>query len=86
VCSSDLVSAARAFAMPGDNLLYVAVSGLEIDGDVLEGPGVAPDIEVARPVPYAQGADPVLDVAVDFLVGRARSRTAPQGDAPSRSN
>ncbi|MBX9592090.1 MAG: PDZ domain-containing protein [Hyphomonadaceae bacterium] len=84
--TAGAVSAARAFAMPGDNLLYVAVSGLEIDGDVLEGPGVAPDIEVARPVPYAQGADPVLDVAVDFLVGRARSRTAPQGDAPSRSN
>ncbi len=62
--TAGAVSAARAFAMPGGNLLYVAVSGLEVDGDVLEGPGVAPDVEVARPLPYAQGADPVLDAAV----------------------
>lgn len=84
--TAGAVSAARAFAMPGGNLLYVAVSGLEIDGEVLEGPGVAPDIEVARPVPYAQGADPLMDVAVDYLAGRARSRTAPQHNAPSGSN
>jgi C-terminal processing protease CtpA/Prc len=53
--------------MPGGNLLYVAVSGLEVDGDVLEGAGVAPDIEVARPLAYSQGADPVLDKALDVL-------------------
>ncbi len=74
--TAGAVSAASAFAMPGGNLLYVAVSGLEIDGEVLEGPGVAPDIEVARPIPYAQGADPVLDRAVDVLVGRAKARGA----------
>lgn len=84
--TAGAVSAASAFAMPGGNLLYVAVSGLEIDGEVLEGPGVAPDIEVARTIPYAQGADPVLDVAVDYLAARARLRAAPQYDAPSRSN
>lgn len=72
--TAGAVSAASAFAMPGGNLLYVAVSGLEIDGEVLEGPGVAPDIEVARPIPYAQGADPVLDRAVDVLVDRAKAR------------
>lgn len=72
--TAGAVSAASAFAMPGGNLLYVAVSGLEIDGEVLEGPGVAPDIEVARPISYAQGADPVLDRAVDVLVGRAKAR------------
>ena len=52
------MSAARAFAMPGGNLLYVAVTGLEIDGEILEGPGVAPDIEVARPLPYARAPIP----------------------------
>ncbi len=72
--TAGAVSAASAFAMPGGNLLYVAVSGLEIDGEVLEGPGVAPDIEVARPIPYAQGADPVLDRAIDVLVDRAKAR------------
>lgn len=72
--TAGAVSAASAFAMPGGNLLYVAVSGLEIDGEVLEGPGVAPDIEVARPIPYAQGADPVLDRAIDVLVASAKAR------------
>jgi carboxyl-terminal processing protease len=74
--TAGAVSAASAFAMPGGNLLYVAVSGLEIDGEVLEGPGVSPDIEVTQPIPYAQGADPVLDRAVDVLVGSAKGRGA----------
>ena len=62
--TAGAVSAAAAFAMPGGDLLYLAVTGLEIDGEILEGPGVAPDIEVPRPVPYANGADPVLDAAL----------------------
>jgi carboxyl-terminal processing protease len=70
--TAGAVSAARAFGMPGGNLLYLAVSGLEIDGEILEGPGVAPDIEVARPLPYAQGADPVLEAAVEALSARAK--------------
>jgi carboxyl-terminal processing protease len=81
--TAGAVSAAQAFAMPGGNLLYVAVSGLEVDGDVLEGPGVAPDIEVARPLPYAQGADAVLGAAVEYLAGPARLRAAPQHERPS---
>lgn len=81
--TAGAVSAASAFAMPGGNLLYVAVSGLEIDGEVLEGPGVAPDIEVARTIPYAQGADPVLDKAVDVLVGGAEARRRAEPSAKS---
>jgi carboxyl-terminal processing protease len=71
--TAGAVSAARAFAMPGGNLLYVAVSGLEVDGEILEGPGVAPDIEVVRPLPYPQGADPVLQKAVEVLAAKASS-------------
>lgn len=83
--TAGAVSAARAFAMPGGNLLYVAVSGLEIDGEVLEGPGVAPDIEVARPVPYAQGADPVLATAVEVLAGKSKAGTPLPQDRKSTS-
>jgi carboxyl-terminal processing protease len=72
--TAGAVSAASAYAMPGGNLLYLAVTGLEIDGEVLEGPGVAPDIEVARSIPYAQGADPVLDAAVEFLARQPAPR------------
>ena len=68
--TAGAASAARAFAMPGGNLLYVAVSGLEVDGEVLEGLGVAPDIEVARPLPYARGADPVLEKAIAILAAK----------------
>jgi carboxyl-terminal processing protease len=58
--------------MPGDLLLYVAVSGLEFDGKPLEGAGVTPDQRVERPLPYAAGADPVLDAAVNKLAGAAK--------------
>jgi carboxyl-terminal processing protease len=80
--TAGAVSAAQAFVMPGGNLLYLAVTGLEIDGDILEGPGVAPDLEVARPVPYSNGADPVLDAAVDYLARKA----PPHAPGPPRGS
>jgi carboxyl-terminal processing protease len=83
--TAGAVSAASAFVMPGGNLLYLAVTGLEIDGDILEGPGVAPDIEVARPIPYAKGADPVLEAAAELLAGKAGPRQ-PEQAAPGGSN
>ncbi len=84
--TAGAVSAARAFVMPGSNLLYLAVTGLEVDGDTLEGPGVAPDIEVARPIPYSNGADPVLDAGVEHLARKAASRVQPEQAQPSGSN
>jgi carboxyl-terminal processing protease len=72
--TAGAVSGGGAFLMPGNNLLYLAISGLEIDGEVLEGPGVAPDLEVARPIPFSAGADPVLDAAVDHFARRAKGR------------
>jgi carboxyl-terminal processing protease len=83
--TAGAVSAASAYAMPGGNLLYLAVTGLEVDGDILEGTGVAPDIEVARPIPYSNGADPVLDTAVELLARKAAPRQ-PEPAAPSGSN
>jgi carboxyl-terminal processing protease len=66
--TAGAVTSGAAFVMPGDMLLYVAVVGLEFDGRPLEGIGVTPDYRVERPLPYAAGADPVLDAAVDLLV------------------
>jgi carboxyl-terminal processing protease len=79
--TAGAVSAAAAFAMPGGNLLYLAVMGLEIDGEILEGPGVAPDIAVPRPLPYSGGADPVLDAALGELV-KQPARPAPAQQEP----
>ncbi len=71
--------------MPGGDLRNLAVTGLEIDGEILEGPGVAPDVEVARPLPYANGADPVLEAGIAALARREAPPAAP-ANAPSRSN
>jgi carboxyl-terminal processing protease len=79
--TAGAVSAAAAFAMPGGNLLYLAVMGLEIDGEILEGPGVAPDIAVPRPLPYSGGADPVLDAALAELA-KQPARVAPTQQEP----
>jgi len=69
--TAGAVSSGATHVIPGDLLLYVAVSGLELDGQYLEGTGVAPDHLVQRPLPYAAGADPVLDAAIELLAKRA---------------
>ena len=68
--TAGAVSSGAVHVMPGDLLLYVAVSGLEFDGQRLEGAGVAPDYLVQQPLPYAAGADPVLDAAIELLAKR----------------
>jgi carboxyl-terminal processing protease len=68
--TAGAVIAGRAFVMPGETLLYVAIRGLEIDGVQLEGKGVEPDVRVERPLPYADGADPVLDAALSLATGK----------------
>jgi carboxyl-terminal processing protease len=83
--TAGAVSAAAAYVMPEGELLYLAVTGLEIDGEILEGPGVAPDVEAARPLPYANGADPALDAAIAYFAGRAKAPAAAP-NAPSRGN
>jgi carboxyl-terminal processing protease len=76
--TAGAVSGAGAWVMPGGNVLTLAVSGFKVDGEVLEGPGIAADIEVARPIPYAAGADPVLEAALDHL-----ARVPPQPSQPA---
>lgn len=70
--TAGAVSAAVLYDMPGGNRLYMAIMGLTVDGDVLEGVGVGPDITVERPLPYAGGADPVLDSAMAHLAAKAK--------------
>ena len=65
--TAGAVTGSLAYAMPGGFLLLVASDLLEFDGKSLEGVGVAPDRRIERPLPYAAGADPVLDAAIDHL-------------------
>ncbi len=54
-------------------LLYLAVQGVEVDGEVLEGRGVEPDHVVPYELPYAAEVDPQLNRATEVL-GRGNER------------
>ncbi len=57
--------AGRAYVLPDDSLLELAVSDTVIDNDLrLEGIGIEPDISVASPLAYAAGKDPQREAAV----------------------
>nr|WP_244512699.1 S41 family peptidase [Ensifer sp. LC163] len=61
--------AGRAYILPDDSLLEIAVSDAVIDGNVrLEGTGIAPDIGVDFPLAYAAGRDPQREAAVSELL------------------
>lgn len=60
--------AGRAFLLPDDSLLELAVSDAVIDeGLKLEGRGVDPDIPVPFTLPYAAGRDPQFDAAMEEM-------------------
>jgi carboxyl-terminal processing protease len=68
--TAGAVLAARAFMLRDHSLLLVAVTDVLVDGERLEGQGVAPDVEVPFQLPYAQGHDPQLAEAIRLLVAR----------------
>ncbi len=60
--------AGRAYLLPDDSLLEIAVSDAVIGDDTrLEGSGVPPDIPVPFSLPYAAGKDPQRDAAIDEM-------------------
>lgn len=61
--------AGKPVPLPDGGLLYLAVEDVWVDGERLEGAGVAPDVEVGDLLPYAAGADPQLDRAVELAAG-----------------
>ncbi len=63
------VLAATAFLIGDEGLLLLAVEDVLVDGQRLEGIGVAPTIEVAFDPRYAAGRDPQLERAVQILSG-----------------
>ncbi len=65
--TTKAVLAATAFMMHDGSLLLLAVDDVRVDGERLEGVGVAPTIEVPFQVDYAGGVDPQLARAVEVL-------------------
>lgn len=55
------------FAFSDGSLLYLAVQDVRVDGEILEGKGVAPDIAVPMPIEYLGGRDVQLEKAVEYL-------------------
>jgi carboxyl-terminal processing protease len=74
--TAGAVVAGRAYFLPDNSLLEVAVLDVHVDGERLEGRGVAPQIEVPFDIRYADGADPQLDRALDELSGRLAAEDA----------
>jgi carboxyl-terminal processing protease len=64
--SAGALLAARAFLLDG-GLLLLPVADVAVDGERLEGRGVTPTMEVPFDLPYAAGADPQLERALDEL-------------------
>ncbi len=72
--TAGAVAGGSLFPLPDGGGLYVAVEALRVDGHVLEGQGVMPDVVVERSLPYANGVDPQLDRALDEAERKARER------------
>ncbi len=66
--SAGALLAGRAFLLPDDSLLELAVSDAVIGDDVrLEGRGIQPDLPVPFSLPYAAGQDPQRDAAIEEM-------------------
>jgi len=76
--TAGAVLSGTVFMLPDDSLLEVAGGDALVDGVVLEGVGVEPDVKVAFPLPFANGDDPQLDSALDVVVQELRA--APTAD------
>ncbi len=67
--TAGAVVAGRAIVLSDWSFLYLAVFDVRVDGERLEGVGVEPDVVVERPIPYAAGADPQLERALEVAAG-----------------
>jgi carboxyl-terminal processing protease len=65
------VMAGRPFVLADGSLLYLAVQDVRVDDVRLEGRGVPVDVEVPAALPYAAGADPQRERALDVAAERA---------------
>jgi carboxyl-terminal processing protease len=63
--------AGTAFLLSDGSLLILAVEDAAVDGERIEGKGVAPSIEVPFDIRYAAGKDPQLDKAIAVLADGA---------------
>jgi carboxyl-terminal processing protease len=70
--TAGAVTAGKAFLLSDGTLLYLARAEVLVDGERLEGVGVAPDVEVPFDIRYSAGSDPQLERAIETLLGELR--------------
>jgi carboxyl-terminal processing protease len=75
--TAGAVLGGRPFILSDESLLLLAVSDVRVDGVRLEGVGVAPDVAVARIIPYSDGRDEQLDAGVRELLTMVEGRVTP---------
>jgi carboxyl-terminal processing protease len=63
--TAGAVLAGRPFLLHDGSLLYLAVADVKVDGERLEGVGVAPEVAVPWSLPYTEGKDPQLERALE---------------------
>jgi carboxyl-terminal processing protease len=68
--TAGFVVGGRPYMLSDGSVLYLAVMDAVVDGERLEGVGVAPDISVSDGLDYAAGADPQLERALEAAVRR----------------
>jgi carboxyl-terminal processing protease len=65
--TAGAVLAGTPFALSDGSILYLAVNKVRVDGDIMEGNGVKPDIAVPMDIRYSEGKDSQLQKAIDFF-------------------
>lgn len=75
--TAGAVVAGRPYLLSDGSLLFLAVEDVRVDGERLEGTGVAPDVEVAAPLPWAAGEDPQLERALELAAEAVASADSP---------
>ena len=70
--TAGAVLGGRPFVLSDGSLLYLAVLEARVDGERLEGVGVAPDVEVPFDLRWSAGADPPRRRALEVAAGLAR--------------
>jgi carboxyl-terminal processing protease len=83
--TAGAVVAGALHFLPDQSVLYLAVADIEVDGQRLEGLGVAPTIAVERVIPFSAGHDPQREAGVAALT-RILEETAAQPGVTTNKN
>ncbi len=66
--TAGAVAAARPFLLTDRSILLIATYRVEVEGTVLEGVGIAPDVTIEPVLEYSAGADLILETALALHV------------------